>query len=344
MQTSTLKRVLAQLRSQAGTAVMKDLSDTDLLERFCSQREEAAFSLLLQRHGPAVFGVCRRVLGDDHAAEDAFQATFLVLVRKAGSVRKRDALGSFLYGVAYRTATRARMQAAERRTRERIAVSSLADADALDALSQTEVYAALHEEIRRLPDKYRRPLVLCYLESKTHEQAARELAWPKSSVPARLKRGCELLRQRLSRRGVVLPATVLAVLFAEQAAPAVPAVLTLAAVRLATQALTGRPTLVGSVLKAVVATRMARCQSFLMFGLASAGVCVLVAQQGAPKTDPPLLAASPAEPSKAEPNPSQQPGPTNMATPCRRAPWFAWARCGSHEGIPHTSILSLRPT
>jgi DNA-directed RNA polymerase specialized sigma24 family protein len=100
VQTFTLKGVLDHLRRHTGTAAMKDLSDAELLERFCGRREEAAFALLVQRHGPAVLGVCRRVLGDVHAAEDAFQATFLVLVRKAGRVRKRDSLGSFLNSVA----------------------------------------------------------------------------------------------------------------------------------------------------------------------------------------------------------------------------------------------------
>ena len=124
------------------------------------------------------------MLGDVHAAEDAFQTTFLVLVRKAGCVRKRQSLGSFLYGVAYRTAARARVQTTERRSRDRAAVASTYCPDAVDELSRAEACAILHEELAHLPDKYRRPLVLCYLEGKTHEQAAREMAWPKSSVSA----------------------------------------------------------------------------------------------------------------------------------------------------------------
>jgi RNA polymerase sigma factor (sigma-70 family) len=299
VQTATLKNMLDHLRRHAGAEAMKDLSDTELLEQFCGRREEAAFALLVQRHGPAVFGVCRRVLGDVHAAEDAFQTTFLVLVRKAGCVRKRHSLGSFLYGVAYRTAARARVQTAVRRSRERAAVTATSHPDALDALSRAEACAVLHEEMAHLPNKYRRPLVLCYLEGKTHEQAAHEMAWPKSSVASRLKRGCELLGQRLSRRGVVLSAGVLAVLLADQTARAVPAVLTLATVRLAAQALAGNATagtVVGGVLTGVSATRRAALLGLLVtFGLVVAGVGVLGSQQQEPKADPPPPVGRPTE-------------------------------------------------
>jgi RNA polymerase sigma factor (sigma-70 family) len=309
VQTSALESVLDYLRKQVGAEAIKDLSDTELLERFCGRREEAAFALLLQRHGPTVLGVCRRMLGDVHAAEDAFQATFLVLVRKAGCVRKRQSLGSFLYGVAYRTAARARVQAAERRSRDRAAVASSYRPDALDELSRAEACAVLHEEMAHLPDKYRRPLILCYLEGKTHEQAAREMAWPKSSVSDRLKRGCELLRQRLSRRDIALSAGVLTVLLADRSARAVPALLTLSTVRLAAQALVGKATaataavgLAGSVLKAMIATRTGVLLSLLLtVGLAIAGVGVLASQPEKPQAAPPPPAAHPAEQPQAEP-------------------------------------------
>jgi RNA polymerase sigma factor (sigma-70 family) len=275
---------------------MKDLSDAALLERFRGRREEAAFALLVQRHGPAVLGVCRRLLGDIHAAEDAFQATFLVLVRNAGSVRKQHSLGSFLCGVAYRTAARARFQAAERRMREREVVNSPSYTDPLAALSRAEASAILYDEMERLPAKYRQPLVLCYLEGKTHEQAAQEMAWPKSSVAARLKRGCELLRQRLSQRGIVLPAGALAALLADQAAEAVTAVLTLATVRVAAQALAG------SAVRGASATRKIVILALLLtVGLGAASVGILVSQQQEPKAEPPPLRAEPAEKPKAEP-------------------------------------------
>ncbi len=308
MQTSALESVIGFLRKQVSADAIKDLSDTELLERFCGRREEAAFALLLQRHGPTVLGVCRRMLHDVHAAEDAFQATFLVLVRKAGRVRKRHSLGSFLYGVAYRTASRSRAQTAERRSRDRAAVPTSYCPDALDELSRAEACAALNEEMARLPDKYRRPLVLCYLEGKTHEQAAREMAWPKSSVSGRLKRGCELLRQRLSRRGIVLSAGALALLLADQSARAVPALLILETVRMAAQTLAGKATavtafvgMVGGVIKAVIATRTGALLAILLtLGLAVAGVGVLASQQEEPKPAPPPPAAQPAEQPRAE--------------------------------------------
>ncbi len=310
MPTSAMKRVLDHLHKRVGTTTMLDLSDAELLERFFGRHEEAAFTVLLQRHGPAVLGVCRGILEDAHAAEDAFQATFLVLLRKADSVRKRDSLGSFLHGVAYRTAMRARVQAGERRARERQAVAPSSLPSAFEALSRAEACAVLHEEMGHLADKYRRPLVLCHLEGKTHEQVADELGWPKSSVSARLKRGCELLRQRLSQRGVALPAGTLALLLAEQTAGAVPALLTLTTVRVAAETLAGGASpekaavgLAGGVLKAVTATHKGSLLALLlMIGLAVTGVGVLPSQTEQSRTErpPPGMHATrqPVEPLK----------------------------------------------
>jgi RNA polymerase sigma factor (sigma-70 family) len=295
VQTSALRFVLDHVRRQAGADAVKDLSDAELLERFCGRREEAAFALLLQRHGPTVLGVCRRVLRDTHAAEDAFQTTFLILVQKAGAVRKRQALGSFLYGVAYRVAARARSQAEQPARQGPTIPAAENEMGALDELARAEALAVLDEEIGCLPDKYRRPLILCYLEGKTHEQAAREMAWPKSSVPARLKRGCELLRQRLTRRGITLPAAALAVLLADRSASAVPALLTLSTVRSAVQALAG---------SAVPGTTAVRWSVLLVLlltaGLAVAGVSVLASPHEQPKAEPPPQAAQPAEQPKEQ--------------------------------------------
>jgi RNA polymerase sigma factor (sigma-70 family) len=309
VQTAALKCMLDHLRQQAGAAAMKDLSDTDLLERFRSRREEAAFTLLVQRHGPMVLGVCRRILGDAHAAEDAFQNTFLVLVRKAGSLRKSQSLASWLYGVAYRTAARSRLQSTRRRTGERSAATPQPPFDALEALSRAELYAVLDEEIGQLSDKYRRPLVLCCLEGKTYEQAAQELAWPKSTVSARLKRACELLRQRLTRRGITLPAGALAALLAEQtAARAVPAVLILSTVRLAAQMLAGHATtalpivtLFGGMVKGMITTKLGAALTLLfVVGLTVAGVGVLASPKEEPKTATPPREARRTEPPKPE--------------------------------------------
>jgi RNA polymerase sigma factor (sigma-70 family) len=188
----------------AGSAV--GLTDGELLERFAHRRDEAAsaaFETLLARHGSMVLTVCRQVLGDAHAAEDAFQAAFLVLVRRAASLRVREpgSLGPWLHGVAYRIALKARQGAARRRARERRAAMPAVGGPSL-ALEQGELQALLHEEVNRLPTRYRAPVVLCYLEGRTHDEAAAALRWPVGTVRGRLARARDRLRARLTRRGL----------------------------------------------------------------------------------------------------------------------------------------------
>jgi RNA polymerase sigma factor (sigma-70 family) len=233
MTHANLGDVLRYLRRLTDPQAVRDVTDAELLERFCHQREEAAFTILLQRHGPMVLAACRRVLGDLHAAEDAFQATFLVLVRKADSIRKQASLASWLYGVALRVAARARSQGARRRSQER-QFTLMPSREPSDMTTLPELRAVLDEELALLPEKYRAPLVLCYLEAKTQEQAARELHCPRTSLASRLVRARELLRERLARRGVSVPSGVVAVLLAREAAQAaVPAMLTITTVRAA---------------------------------------------------------------------------------------------------------------
>jgi RNA polymerase sigma-70 factor (ECF subfamily) len=180
------------------------LPDDQLLERFVLLRDETAFKALLHRHGPLVFGVCRKFLYNAHDAEDAFQATFLVLARRAGSVVPRSLLGHWLYGVACRVAARAR-KTALRRAREHSGADLTAVPDTAEK-ADSDLAPLLHEEVRRLPDKYRRPVVLCYLEGKTNEEAAHQLRWPIGTVKGRLNRAREMLRGRLARRGLALSA------------------------------------------------------------------------------------------------------------------------------------------
>jgi RNA polymerase sigma factor (sigma-70 family) len=183
------------------------LPDEQLLERFAHLRDEAAFEALLHRHGPLVFGVCRKLLYDAHDAEDAFQATFLILARKASSVAPRSLVGNWLYGVAYRVAARAR-KAALRRPRQQLAVE-VAAVPGTDRTADPDLAPLLHEELQRLPEKYRRPVVLCHLEGKTNEEAATRLRCPVGTVKIRLHRARALLRARLTRRGVTLSAGLL---------------------------------------------------------------------------------------------------------------------------------------
>ncbi len=194
--------VLRQLRTLFNVGTIRELTDGQLLERFASDPGEAAelaFAALVERHGPMVLRVCRGVLGDGPDAEDAFQATFLVLVGKARALWVRDSLGPWLHQVAYRTASCARANASRRRRHERLAA---APAGAHRPGVGDELARALHEEVDRLPGRYRAAVVLCDLEGRTHEQAARHLGWPIGTVKSRLTRGRDRLRDRLSRRGL----------------------------------------------------------------------------------------------------------------------------------------------
>jgi RNA polymerase sigma factor (sigma-70 family) len=183
--------------------VADEPTDAELLHRFALRDDHAAFAALVRRHGPMVFGVCRRVLRDPHDAEEAFQVTFLVLVRKAGVLRQPDRVGNWLYGVANRVARKAKVTAARRNAHERAAAAARWGPPAEPA-DPAELTAVLDEEMVALPEKYRAPLVLCYLEGLTNEDAARRLGWAPGSMSYRLARGRELLRRRLTRRGLYL--------------------------------------------------------------------------------------------------------------------------------------------
>ncbi len=159
-----------------------NLTDGQLLEWFVAGRgageaAEAGFTALVDRHGPMVLRVCRQILGDTHDAEDAFQATFLVLVRKAGSVRKRDSVASWLHGIARRVARRARSDRARRLEYERRGAEMAGRTEARSA-GEFECWPELHEEVARLPERYREPIVLCYLEGLTTDEASRRLDCP----------------------------------------------------------------------------------------------------------------------------------------------------------------------
>jgi RNA polymerase sigma factor (sigma-70 family) len=213
--------VFRLLRQLVGAGSGGDSTDRQLLLRFAGQREESAFAALVQRHGPLVLGVCRRVLHNPHDADDAFQATFLVLARRAGSLAEPEKLANWLYGVACRTAARAKAEAARRRGHERpLTDVPSAEAPPNGAESFHQLRPVLDEELQRLPEKYRAPLVLCYLEGKTYTEAAQILGWAEGTVSGRLARARELLRARLTRRGLTLSAGALAPALTQSAAPA----------------------------------------------------------------------------------------------------------------------------
>jgi RNA polymerase sigma factor (sigma-70 family) len=239
-----INALLDYLRGLGGAAA--EDSDGNLLRRFLTRRDEAAFASLLRRHGPMVYGVCQRVLGDHADADDAFQATFLVLVRKAAGIRKHESVGSWLHGVASRIARQARISAARRRDHERQA-PIMPSRDEIAAVVWRDIRPLLDEELERLPEKYRAPLVLCYLEGKSHEEAAQQLGWPNGTVCGRLARGRDLLRGRLIRRGLTLSAPLFATALAEEAIAALPVALLGSTTTAATLFAAGQTTAGGSL-------------------------------------------------------------------------------------------------
>jgi RNA polymerase sigma factor (sigma-70 family) len=204
MATNRLHKAIDYLQ----TALVPPEADAQLLARFLTCRDEAAFAALVRRHGPMVLGVCRRLLRHAQDAEDAFQAAFLVLARKAGSVLKQEAVGSWLYMVAYRTAQRARAGQARRRAREK-QMDSMPH-PAVPPEESPDWRPLLDDELGRLPEKYRAPVVLCDLQGQSHREASRQLGLPTGTLARRLVAGRKLLAARLARRGVALAGGALA--------------------------------------------------------------------------------------------------------------------------------------
>jgi RNA polymerase sigma factor (sigma-70 family) len=221
MDDRQLPLVVRYLRKLTGAGPAGDQVDRELLERFATGQEETAFAELVQRHGPMVQGVCRRVLRDVHDAEDAFQATFLVLVRKAGSLQERGSVAGWLYTVAYRLALKAKANAWRNQLRER-KLDALPAAEAPADSIWWELRPILDEELLRLPEKYRVPIVLCYLEGKTTAEAAHHLGCPLGTVSSRLARARDRLRARLARRGLGLSSGLFVTALTQQGTSAAP--------------------------------------------------------------------------------------------------------------------------
>ena len=219
MATGEIGEVIRRLRRTVLLRVEAGLTDAELLESFLSRRDEAAMEVLVRRHAPMVWGVCRRVLGNHHDAEDAFQAAFLVLVRRAASIASRELLANWLYGVAHQTALKARATTARRKGRERqvtvMPEPAVADQDVWDDLG-----SLLDQELSRLPDKYRAVIVLCDLEGKSRKDAAGQFGLPEGTVASRLSRARSMLAKRLTQRGVVISGGSLAAVLLQKAASA----------------------------------------------------------------------------------------------------------------------------
>ncbi|HEV3163520.1 MAG TPA: sigma-70 family RNA polymerase sigma factor [Isosphaeraceae bacterium] len=305
--------VLRQIDTLFRVGTVAGLTDGQLLERFRAGEAEAAevaFGALLERHGPMVLGVCKRVLNNPHDTEDAFQATFLVLLRRAGSIRSQDAVGHWLYGVARRVAIRAKQQAANRQTFDAATPEAADPRTSADRLE--DEIALLHEEIARLPAQLRAPVVLCYLQGMSYEAAARCLRLTESSVRGRLARARERLRFRLSRRGVTHSMMALA------ASPeAVPHVLKEKLLQAATQLAAGRATagivslpaaaLAEGLLRSMFMTKLKWiAATLLVAGLVPTGLALTArGGSGAPQEPgaPPAAGHVQAPPDQAKPKP-----------------------------------------
>jgi RNA polymerase sigma factor (sigma-70 family) len=200
--------LMDHLRGLAEAARSRDTSDQELVHAFATGKDDGAFDVLVRRHGPMVLSLCRRLLGNEQDAEDAYQATFLVLARKARTLRRRELVANWLYGVARRTAQKARV-ARSRRTGHEAAVPVPVSRDPAAELTVREAQQTVDLELEKLPAKFRAPLVLCCLEGLARDEAARQLGWPVALVKSRLEQGRELLRRRLGGRGLTLPAGLL---------------------------------------------------------------------------------------------------------------------------------------
>lgn len=260
----------SECASPAGPLGADTASDAALLEKFLDAREEAAFAALVRRHGPMVMGVCRRVLGNAHDAEDAFQATFFVLARKAASVSPRTQVANFLHGVAYRCALAVRTARARRHAHEVQAVASKPESRTTDP----ELLALLDSEINRLPAKYRLPILLCDLGGKSRRQTAAELGWREGTVAGRLARARALLTRRLKRHCAALTVAALAALLAGEAGRELSAASVLAAVKVGTAA-AGHLALAGNVSTSVATLGESVVKALFLAKLKVAMVIVL---------------------------------------------------------------------
>jgi len=252
MSNGQLTGVLRHLRRAVLLSEGAAVTDGDLLDRYLTERDDAAFEALLTRHGAMVLGVCRRILGNEADAHDAFQATFLVFIRKMASIKPRAMVGNWLYGVAHKTSLKAKAMNRRRVTKERMAAAGRCDPSRERAM--LELQALLDQELSCLPDKFRAPIVLCELEGKSLKEAARQLDCPPGTIASRLARGRGMLAKRLARQGFSLSGGALALALASETASAcVPSSLFASTVQSATALAAGQAAAMGVISCKVVA-------------------------------------------------------------------------------------------
>ncbi|HWG47811.1 MAG TPA: sigma-70 family RNA polymerase sigma factor [Gemmataceae bacterium] len=316
MATAQLENLLKHLYSLMPVQGTETLTDAELLRRFTTRGEEVAFAALVRRHGPLVLQVCQRLLHDPNTAEDVFQAAFLILARKANSLRKPEAVGSFLYGVAYRLARRARVEVARQQFHEKHHLVP-PPADPLAEVSGRELLALLEDELNRLPSKYRLPLVLCCLQGRTRDEAAGQLGLALRTLQRRLEQGRALLHARLTRRGLTLAMPLLGTLLAPPSSSAALPIRLLTPTVRAAFAFTARSAgvaglrsaravaLAEGILRTMFVTKLKIAASLMLtLTLLTAGMCTLAA-----RTEPVSEAVVPMQPAHARPPRAAPPAP-----------------------------------
>jgi RNA polymerase sigma factor (sigma-70 family) len=274
MAIETLGAALRQINRLFAEGAVTGLSDAQLLERFVGRRDATSFEALVARHGPMVLSVCRGILRDPNDAEDAFQATFLILVKKAGSIRGQVVLGGWLYQVAHRVAIQANIAAVRRRAREWEAGQMKTASAPAGSVGGDDLLPVLHEEIARLPEKYRLPILLCDLEGLPHVQAAGQLHWSERTLRRRLAEARDRLKSRLARRGLTPDGAMLGAVFLREARAALPAVLSEKTVRAALDLInhtitagalsTAAQSLTKEVLKIMLVQKLKLCTAALL--------------------------------------------------------------------------------
>jgi RNA polymerase sigma factor (sigma-70 family) len=322
MATTALATVVHNLRRSLLCHDEAGLTDAELLECFIARYDQDAFAALVKRHGPMVLGVCRRILGNEADAEDAFQATFLVLVRKAASVRPRGMVGNWLYGVAQSTALKARAMSTKRVVKEREA--AVRSRPEVAAETSEQLHALLDEELKILPDMYRAVIVLCDLEGKSIKETAQQIGCPQGTVGTRLARGRSLLAKRLARHGFTLSGGVIATMISQNAATAgVPSLLMNSTVQAATLTAAGQTAYPGVISTKVAALTEGVLKTMLLTKLKIATAVLLMAATigaGASALTQKALAAKQPETRVETKATAEKPAGDAPRTPLRREP------------------------
>jgi RNA polymerase sigma factor (sigma-70 family) len=312
-------RLSGRIRQVVSTLELRTESDQELLQSFVGQRDEAAFAAVIRRHGPMVLRVALRTLQNEHDAEDVFQATFLILSQKAHTLRRQESLGSWLYGIAYRLALKAKATAGERRNREH-RVTATPAATPLAQITVREAQTILDEELNRLPQKLREPVVLCCLEGLARDEAAQRIGCPASVLKSRLEQGRERLRQRLITRGLTLPCGLGVFLLLEGAAAAIvppaligsttQAAMTIAAREAASAVVSAKvAALTEGVLRTMFLTKIKIATVAMLVGMMALGGGMVTYRTAAAQGDKPAIASDkpPAAEKPVEPAANPEP-------------------------------------